>query len=295
MSETEAKKNFTLTDVLLLLMATIWAINFSVVKFGTRSIEPLAFTGLRVGLAAALLIVIALFRSPKWPKWRDTLILLGLGALGNGLYQLFFIEGVSRTRAGNAALIVAAAPAFIAIASRMRGIERASVKIVTGLTLSFVGVGFVVLGSAKSAHGETTLLGSLLVFCGVLCWTAYTVLLQPFTKRMDHIVLSAVAMTGGLIPLIFTTPFSIIRSNWSAVPASAWMALIYSSLVSMVIGYLFWYHGLRTRGPTRTAAYSNLQPMIALAVAWIFLAEIPTPWQIVGVVTIMAGVLLTRL
>jgi drug/metabolite transporter (DMT)-like permease len=47
-------------------------------------------------------------------------------------------------------------------------------------------------------------------------------------------------------------------------------------------------------GPTRTAMYSNLQPVIALAAAWMWLGEIPTPWQALGAGTIIAGVVLTR-
>jgi drug/metabolite transporter (DMT)-like permease len=40
--------------------------------------------------------------------------------------------------------------------------------------------------------------------------------------------------------------------------------------------------------------YSNLQPLIALLVAWAFLNEIPTAFQAVGAATIVAGVFLTR-
>jgi len=52
---------------------------------------------------------------------------------------------------------------------------------------------------------------------------------------------------------------------------------------------------VRVLGPTRTAIYSNLQPLVALAVAWMMLpAETPTVWQGAGAVTIIAGVVLTR-
>lgn len=294
MTESATRGRFGLTDLMLLTMATIWAINFSVVKYGTRVIPPLAFTGIRVGISAAILMAIALVQNKPWPARRDVFVLLTLGILGNGLYQLCFVEGVSRTRAGDAALIVAAVPGFIAIASRMRGIERASLRVLSGIALSIVGVGLVVFGSARASQGDATLLGAILVFCGVLCWTVYTVGLQPLTKRLDPIQLSAIAMAGGLIPLIFTTSMAVVRTNWAGVPFGGWAAMFYASVISMVIGYLFWYRGLKILGPTRTAAYSNLQPMIALAVAWFFLREVPTPWQVVGVVTIMSGVLLTR-
>lgn len=294
MKETASRGGFGVTDVMLLTMATIWAINFSVVKYATTMISPMAFTGMRVAICAVLLVVIVLWQRKPLPVGRDIIVLITLGIVGNGLYQLLFVEGVSRTRAGNAALIVAAAPGFIAVASRMRGIERASRRVLSGIALSIVGVGFVVLGSSASSSKENTFLGSLLVFSGVLCWTAYTVGLQPFTKRIDPLQLAAIPMVGGLIPLAFTTVPAIVHTDWLAVSFGGWASMLYASVLSMVVGYLFWYRGLKVLGPTRTASYSNLQPVIALAVAWIFLHEVPTAWQIVGVATIMSGVLLTR-
>jgi drug/metabolite transporter (DMT)-like permease len=51
---------------------------------------------------------------------------------------------------------------------------------------------------------------------------------------------------------------------------------------------------VRVLGPTRTAIYSNLQPAIALAAAWVALGEVPTLLQGLGAATIIAGVILTR-
>ena len=70
--------------------------------------------------------------------------------------------------------------------------------------------------------------------------------------------------------------------------------MIFSGLGGLVIAYLFWYRGVRVLGPTRTAMYSNLQPVFALAVAWLALHEIPTVGQGLGAAAIIAGVLLTR-
>jgi drug/metabolite transporter (DMT)-like permease len=78
------------------------------------------------------------------------------------------------------------------------------------------------------------------------------------------------------------------------VPAGAWAAILYSGLGALVIAYIFWYYGVRKLGPTRTALYGNLQPLIALLVAWLTLGEVPTSWQAVGAATIVSGVLLTR-
>jgi drug/metabolite transporter (DMT)-like permease len=285
---------FGLTDVLLFTMALIWGVNFVVVKYATQVFNPVAFTGLRVGTVALFLVIVAFARGGITLPRRDVIALLLLGALGNGLYQLFFVHGVARTRAGNAALIIASAPAFIALIARARGMERVRPLTLIGIALSVVGVAFVMIGSATSSTGEATLLGSLLVFFGVLCWSIYTIGLQPFTTRVDIIQLSAVTMVGGAVPLLIASTSALLGTNWPAVGIGGWLALFYSSVISMGVAYFFWYRGLRVLGPTRTAVYANLQPIVALLVAWPLLNEVPTVFQAVGAATIIAGVFLTR-
>ena len=305
-SETASQPKFGVTDVLLFMMAAIWGINFVVVKYATGIFSPVAFTGLRVTTVAVFLVLVALSRNggdgtttaPRSVFSRvtrgDAVRLLLLGVLGNGIYQLFFVHGVARTRAGNAALIVGAAPAFIAVAARAKGLEHVRRKTLLGIGLSVIGVGLVIVGSARPIGGQPTLLGSLLVFFGVLSWSLYTILLQPFTKRVDVITLSAITMVGGAIPLLIASSPAIVATNWGGIGIGGWLALLYSSIVSMGLAYLFWYRGLRVLGPTRTSVYANLQPIIALLVAWAFLGENPTAFQGVGAVTIIAGVFMTR-
>ena len=294
MTDSTVQPSFGITDLLLFTMAVIWGINFVVTKYATSIFSPVAFTGLRVGTAAVFLLLVALVRGKIALARRDAIGLLLVGVIGNGLYQIFFVHGLARTRAGNAALIVAAAPAFIALFARVRGLERVKRLTLIGIALSVVGVGLVIAGSASSGKRQATLLGSVLVFFGVLCWAVYTILLQPYTRRVDVINLSAITMAGGAVPLLIVSTPALIGTDWSAVGRGGWLALFYSSVISMGVAYFFWYRGLRVLGPTRTAVYANLQPIIALVVAWAFLGETPTIFQGVGAATIVAGVFLTR-
>jgi drug/metabolite transporter (DMT)-like permease len=294
-SETRGIQKFGPTDLLLLLMTVIWAVNFSVAKIGTQKFDPMTFLSLRLTLSAVA--IAAIMAARKMPRLdRSTWIrLVVLGAVGHGIYQYCFIIGLSRTRAGNAALIVAAAPAFIAIASRVRGLERIRRMTIAGITLSIIGVLLVILGSARSPDTQLgTLSGDLLIFGAVICWTVFTVGLQPMTKQLDPIQISGITMIGGLIPLLIFTAPALIRQDWAHVGAVGWGAAIYCSVLSMVLGYLIWYRGLRVLGATRTGLYLNIQPVIAVLVAWLFLSEVPTLWQGVGMGTIVSGLFLTR-
>src|SRR3984893_14056958 len=153
-NDSAAPTSFGLTDVLLFAMAVIWEINFVVVKYATHIFNPVAFTGLRVGTAATFLVAFAYARGGFALSRHDVLRLLLLGVLGNGLYQLFFVHRVARTRAGDASLIVGAAPAFIALVARARGMERVRRMTLVGIALSVIGVGLVIAGSASSSSGS---------------------------------------------------------------------------------------------------------------------------------------------
>lgn len=292
-AEPPPKPAVHVTEFLLLVMALIWGINFSVVKYGTNVIPPLAFNALRVGLAAVFLGALAFPRAAR-PSRRDIVMLVLLGVLGNGAYQMLFIEGVARTRAGDAALVIAATPAFVALIGRARGTERVSGRQALGIVLSIAGIGLVVFGNAAARVGESSLLGNSLVLVAAFCWSFYTVLSRPYTARIDGIQLSAYTLLGGAVPLVLIGLPSLLDTPWRDVGAPAWGAILYSGIGSMVVAYLIWYRGVRVLGPTRTAMFGNLQPLFALAVAWLALGEALTLWQGVGAASIMSGLLLTR-
>jgi drug/metabolite transporter (DMT)-like permease len=285
----------TATDLLLLCMALIWGVNYAVVKFGAGQVEPLVFNGVRVLLASIVLVGIVTLGAQAWPRGRALWALLGLGVLGNGLYQYLFIEGIARTRAGDAALILAAAPAFMAIIGRLRGTEHTGAVGVAGIALSLTGIGLVVFGDTNGGARAASLTGDLLLLLACLCWSLYTVFLRPYTERVDGVTLSAVTMVGGAVPLALVAIPSMLRTQWGTIGLGGWAALAYSGLFALVLAYLFWYRGVRALGPTRSAMYANLQPIIALGVAWATLHETPHLLQLVGAACIMGGLLLTRL
>ncbi|MEJ7809910.1 MAG: DMT family transporter [Gemmatimonadaceae bacterium] len=283
-----------MTHAMLVAMSLIWGVNFSVMKLATGAMNPLAFNASRVALAAAALLVAArLTRAPR-PSARHVVMLLALGVLGCGFYQLFFIEGLSRTRAGNAALVQAGGPAYIALIGWAMGIERIAWRGWAGIALSLAGMSLVVFGKTGTHASASTLSGNLLVALASLCWAVFAVLMKRYAAGINPVQVAALTMLGGSIPLLLHAAPAMAGTNWASVSTFGWLAIVYSGLGSLVVAYLFWYRGVRVLGPTRTAMYSNLQPVIALLIAWPTLREVPTPWQLAGTATIVAGVLLTQ-
>jgi drug/metabolite transporter (DMT)-like permease len=137
-------------------------------------------------------------------------------------------------------------------------------------------------------------MGDVLILVSALCWSLYTVYLQPYTHRVGGVHLSALTMVGGMVPLVAVAAPAMLGTSWARLPMMAWVSVGYSGIFALVIAYLFWYNGVRVLGPTRTAMYSNLQPVFAVIVAWLLLGETITLWQIGGAASIITGLILTR-
>ncbi|MDQ6611514.1 MAG: DMT family transporter [Gemmatimonadota bacterium] len=286
---------FGLTDLGLVLTAVIWGAHYSVLKVGLQTLPPFTFSAIRLVSAFIILMVLAAsVRTQSWPSRRDTLALVGCGLIGNGLYQLMFMEGMTTTRAGIAALIIAASPAWVAIIGRLMGRERVSSRGWMGIGLQLAGVACVVLSTNMLTERGSALTGTLLIIGGGVLWSLYSVLLQPFTERIHPMHLSAITLSGGASLMLLVALPDLVHLDFRTVTVPAWSALAYSSIGAMVIAYMLFYRGIRELGPTRTAVYGNLQPIVAILVAWGLVHEAPTVWQWVGAAMITGGLLLSR-
>src|SRR5688500_7113515 len=240
------RSNVLFAEAAVVLMALIWGVNYSVIKFGTTMVQATAYNAVRVAMGTVLLLIIARIWGGAPPVRRDAMILMALGALGNGIYQIFFAEGITRTRAGEAALVVGASPALIALFGRIAGVERANKRAVAGIVLSIAGVALIVLTTATGAPAQgSSLFGDLLVLCGSICWAIYTVLLIPYTTRTSGFWIIAMTMAGGTIVLLLAGSKAIIETSWISQPPALWYALVYSGIGGLVIAYFCWLKGVK--------------------------------------------------
>lgn len=283
------------TDLLLASMALIWSINFSVIKYGTRFVAPLAYNGARIVLgAAAAVMLLALWRRRERAitPYRMRLVLLGM--FGQGLYQYFFIEGLARTRVATTVLLMASTPAAIALLGRVRGVERIAGRGWLGITLQLSGVAVLLVGTGSGSAGADSMLGALLILGGVCSWAIFAVALKPMSGAASWVEVTAYTLAGGAIVSAALGAPAIARASWGIAPWTLWPAIAYSGIMALLVATAFWYIGIKRLGPTRTSMYSNLQPLFAMAIAWVALGEVPTQWQGIGALLIMSGLLLAR-
>src|SRR5688500_20226315 len=95
----------------MLIVSLVWGGKFAVSKFALLQLSPLSFSAFRFTLASGLLYA-ATRRMGSWaPLPRRTLAgLIGLGIVGNTVYQVAFMTGLQVTTATNSAMIVAFLP-----------------------------------------------------------------------------------------------------------------------------------------------------------------------------------------
>jgi drug/metabolite transporter (DMT)-like permease len=280
-------------DAWLFVMAFVWGGNYSLVKYVVGEVPPASFNTLRLGIASlTFLVLIARTGITRPITGRDWLALAGLGLIGHFLYQVMFIEGVARTSATNGSLIIACTPVAVALLSARLGHERIGRLHWAGTALSALGVYVIVaFGAARSA---TSLRGDLLMIAAVACWTGYTVFAMPVLQRHSPLVVTGLSMTIGTLLYVPASWPTLRQTAWSTVSAGAWIGVVLSAFLALNLAYLIWYTAVQRIGSARTAIYSNMVPVAAVATAALLLGEPVGPVKLLGAAAVVAGVALTR-
>ncbi len=275
--------------LLLLLMVAIWGANYSLIKVVLRELPPPVFNALRLLIASAVFLALLALTARTRPTRREWLQLAGLGLYGQFLYQLFFLNGMSRTSVANASLIIGLVPMVVALTNAALGLERLSRAYWIGMIVSVIGMYFVVgLDAGMSA---ASLIGDALTFGAVLAWSAYTVAAKPLLARHTPIVVTGWSMSiGTLFYLPYALP-DMLAVDWRQVSGGAWLGTTLSALLALNLSYILWNTAVQRIGSSQTAIYSNLIPVAAVGTAAVWLREPIDRWKAIGAGLIVAGLL----
>ncbi len=296
-------------DILLLLMVFIWGANYSVIKRAFEEVPPQAFNAVRITIAALVFLAAIVWSrrrgrqsdgafsrvlyTPAVLTPRDRWDLVWLGLVGHFVYQFCFVRGVAGTSVSNAALIIGTTPAVVAILSAAVGHERIPRVHWAGAGVSILGVYFVV--GRGASLGGTTLSGDLMVATSMICWAIYTLGSSRLIARHSPLYVTGMTMALGGLPYATLMLPQVTQVPWAHVSVWSLSALVLSSLLALCLSYLIWYAAVQQIGAARTAIYSNLVPITAMAVAILWLHEPVSLGKLVGAGCVLTGVALTRL
>lgn len=289
-------KKFSLTDASLIFVAIIWALNFSVVKITLNQIDPLSFNALRYVLAASLLIVAAKrkgfsLKVKKEHFWK----LVGIGIIGNLVYQMLFIVGLDYTYSANAAVMLGTIPIWVALLSQLFTDEKLTLYKSIGIFLAFIGVTFIIVGGKNEiSFASDSFKGDLITLLAAISWGVYTILSRKYLRFYSTSQYSAFMSIVGVIALLLVGTPSLIHLDFSKITLVGYGGIVYSGLLSVGLAYLIWNHGISKIGAVRTAAYQNLVPVLGLLFGVLILNEPLTVFQYIGSVFVILGIILTR-
>lgn len=296
-AETTAEYNkFGKTDILMLMVILFWAVNFSLLKIVFREMDPLVFNGFRMLVASLLLVLVCFlsgenFRVDRKDFWK----LVGLGFIGNTIFQIAFMIGLDLTTASNSSIIIALTPVIIALLSFFLKHEKIHPAAWVGIVISFVGF-YLVISSQYGfiRFSQKSLLGDVLIFTGNIFWALFTVFSWPLLKRLSPLKLTTLTMVYGTILYVPFCIKGVLNTDFPALSLNAWAILAYSAVFSLVIPYIIWFSSVKHIGNSKTAIYDNLIPVLTILIAYFMIKERITLVQALGALVIFAGVYLTR-
>src|SRR4051812_8834865 len=275
-------------DFMLLATVSLWALNFTVSKYILdQGFHPLAYSAVRYSVAAVVFAGITLALEGSLRIGRGEAPLAAGCIVVLFANQLCFVYALDLTTATTTALLFGTLPIWTGLLARLSGVERMSVRFWVAAGVSFVGVLLVAIGSGGNV--STSLAGDALAVGGAATWAAYSVAIAPLMRRYSPFRLSAVFLLGASVLLLAAGAPSIGRQSWD-LGWLAWLGFAFAVLGPLVITNLLWFTAIDRVGPSRASLFANLQPFLAAIVALVVLSEEITAVQVVGGLTLAAGI-----
>ena len=214
--------------------------------------------------------------------------LLGLGVLGNHLLILMGLNYVSGAVGG---VIIGSSPVVTSVLSAMLIKDVPLRAVWAGALLSFAGVGVVSVAGFQAA-GDQPLLGSTLVFLGVVSWALYSIGSRAIMERMSALTVNWTTLmvaTVLQIPLLWTDQ-KMMNAGIGSVTTPDWLALGYLVVFATAVAQQAWLFGVKGVGPSRASVLGNLTPVAAIGLSALILGETVGLIEILGICLILAGV-----
>jgi drug/metabolite transporter (DMT)-like permease len=236
---------------------------------------------------------------PMTPQVRRLVFLESF--LGNFLFSICMLFGVSLTSAVSAGVVMAAIPAMVAVLSWGFLRERIAPRVWLAAVCAMAGIALLGLtrpaeSSAGAAAGPGhAWLGNLLVFGAVLCEASYAVIGKKLTGALGPKRITSLINLWGFA---LVTPFGAYAAwhfDFGAVQPGTWLLLVFYSLAASVWTVWLWMTGLKIVPASQGGVFTVMLPVSATVVGVLALGERLTAVQWVAFAFALAGVLLATL
>jgi len=290
-------KKSLLPYLLMILPPLFWAGNFIVGRAVSHQHAPLGLSFWRwfcATLIFAPFVVRYIWKEREVIK-QNLVKILVLSILSITSFNSLAYISLQYTTATNAILLNSFIPIFILIISALFFKEDISKKQIFGITLSLVGVFFIVtrldMDVIKSLKVNK---GDLWMLVAALDWAMYSILLKYLRpKNLSALSFLGIMMIIGTIvlyPIYLLNPFGERALIWNK---ESILAISYIAIFPSILAYLIWNYGIQKLGAGLGGQYIHLMPLFGAFMAIFFLGESLELYHILGGLSIAGGLWLS--
>jgi drug/metabolite transporter (DMT)-like permease len=298
-----APRGLVAANLGLLVMITFGGSFFPVMERVLAGWDPLSATAGRHVTAAVVLALVALATERSLPfrrdlPWGKLLVLAVIGFVLSSICMSLSVEWSS----GVAAAIVSATnPISAAITARLlfgmslgRGIVLGTVLAVAGSGIAIFGIGILVGEGDGGALTHGFQGGELLIILANVAWTWFSVAAQRWLRGSTLLQISVLTTIPGATCMTVVTlaagATGLVELRASLAPEHL-LPLLYTGTVPIALGNFLWHFGVSRIGIAVASMYTNLIPVTAALVTFVWVGTHPTASQLMGGSVIIVGVL----
>lgn len=280
----------------MLGVAIIWGTTYLGIRIAVHSIPPWFVTAIRQGLASILLLIYLLKRKELvWINWdhakRQMLLSLLMIVVANGLTTV----AEKNISSGLASLLNSLSPLLVFIGSVGIGIQKPSIKGITGVILGLTGIAFIFRDGLNDFLDPAYQQGIMMMGLAVSGWAIGTIYIKKHTHKTPNIFLDLFYQFtfSALVQLVLAFIFSSDTdpSKWEM---QGLLAIVYLGVFGSVLGFFCYHYVLKRVTAIQASILSYFNTIIAIFLGWLILNEEITIDLLFATVLIITGVFITN-
>ncbi|MEM3203945.1 MAG: DMT family transporter [Saccharolobus sp.] len=254
-------------------LSIFWGLSFPLTKLVTHSVSPII-----VGLVRVIVASVFFYLLSRGFSFGVKQVINAL--LNSAIFLIFLNLGVALSpNPGLVAIMVYTQPIFVLIIEWLTG-SKVKIKGTIGVVLGVVGV----ISSVTLSFN----LGIIMGLLAGISWAGGTVYYSRNLVKEDIVKLNAFMSAISIPFLALITP---IDYYFNINPLSIAL-LIIIAILAQILGFYFWFNGVRELGSIYASVGSLLVPVMAYILSYIILGVVPTFSQIIGSIITLVGVYL---
>ncbi|MEN9372491.1 MAG: hypothetical protein RIR79_43 [Pseudomonadota bacterium] len=216
--------------------------------------------------------------------------------LGNFLFSITMLFGVSMTSAVSAGVIMATIPAVVALLSWRFLKEKITLRVGFSVALGALGIMLsalsVLSNSQHTTHSPSAIAGNFLVFLAVVCEASYAVIGKKLTGTVSPKRITALINLWGFLLMTPLGLYAAWQFDFFALTTSTVGLLLFYAMAASVWSVWLWMTGLQGVPASRAGVFTVMLPISAAAVGVLVLGESFNALQAIAFAMALAGVVL---